>query len=59
MTKTITVIIYPKFTDKDLVTMLQLRGNERETLSDGYVVSRDRHGDIEVEIEEPDYEVEA
>jgi hypothetical protein len=58
MTKTITVTIYPKFTEKDLITMLQLRPGERDCLSNGYSVERKyRTDEIEVEIEEPDYEV--
>jgi hypothetical protein len=59
MTKTITVVLYPIFTEKDLITMLQLRPSERETLSNGYAVSRKyRTDEVEVEVEQADYEVD-
>ena len=60
MTKTINVTLYPRFTQKDLIEMLQLRPGERTTLSDGYVAQANSRGldSIEVEIEEKDYEVD-
>jgi hypothetical protein len=59
MAKTINVIIYPQFTQKDLIQMLQLRPGERYVTENGYVASMThRHDDIEIEIEEKDYEVE-
>jgi hypothetical protein len=59
MTKTITITVYPTFTEKDLVTMLQLRPGERDTLSNGYVAERQmRTDEIEVEVEKTDYEVD-
>jgi len=59
MTKTITVTIYPTFTEKDLITMLQLRPGERDVTENGYAVTRLMLSDeIEVEVERPDYEVD-
>ncbi|MFA5365562.1 MAG: hypothetical protein WC325_10330 [Candidatus Bathyarchaeia archaeon] len=58
MAKTINIILYPKFTEQDIITMLKMRSREDETLSNGHVVSKNNKGVFEIEIEEKDYEVE-
>ena len=59
MTKTIDIILYPKFTQEDLIKMLQLRPSESITLSNGNVASIDRRGSIvEIEIQQANYEVD-
>ena len=59
MTKTIDIILYPKYIQEDLIKMLQLRPGESTRLSNGNVASIDRRGSlVEVEVQQADYEVD-
>jgi hypothetical protein len=60
VTKTVTIMLYPRFSEKDLLKMLQLRPTEHTTLSNGYTARMTtRSDDVEVEIEDENYELEA
>jgi len=59
MAKTVDVVIYPVFTEKDLIAMLQLRPGEKETTSEGYTFTKNRRDEVEVTVKDDKYEVDA
>jgi len=52
------VIIYPKFTEKDIIDILKLNNGDRCVLSNKFVASKLSNGLIEIEVIEQDYEVD-